>query len=65
VEGAVRVVEAIAATPAGEREAMGKRAAALVEEKYSMNILRGTFCDVVERGLSHVRPAPAPSPSAV
>jgi hypothetical protein len=65
VEGAVRVVEAIAATPAGEREAMGKRAAALVEEKYSMNILRGSFCDVVERGLSHVRPAPAPSPSAV
>jgi colanic acid biosynthesis glycosyl transferase WcaI len=49
--GAARLIETIAATPATVLAAMGQRGAQLVDQKYSMAILRKAFCDMVERGL--------------
>lgn len=51
VDGAVRTLEQIAATPREELAAMGARARALIERELSKNVLCGRFCDVVQRGL--------------
>jgi glycosyltransferase involved in cell wall biosynthesis len=51
VDGAIRTIEQIAATPAAELAEMGRRGARLVDQKYSMSILCNAYCDVVERGL--------------
>lgn len=51
VDGAVRMIEAIAAMPKQELAAMGRRGADLVDRKYSMAILQTAYCDVVEKGL--------------
>ncbi len=60
VDGAVKTIEQIVATPAAERAAMGKRGSDLIEKKYSMAILQTAYCDVMEKGLPVVaQPAPA------
>jgi glycosyltransferase involved in cell wall biosynthesis len=59
VEGAVRVLKEMLATPAAELAAMGERAAAVVGSRLSKKALCGRFCDVLARGL----PAPVRSAS--
>jgi len=62
VDGAVRTLEQIVATPREELAAMGARARALIERELSKNVLCGRFCDVVERGLKPgAEPAPPPA----
>lgn len=51
VEGAVRTIEEILATPREELEAMGRRARELASSRFSMQELRARFCDVVERAI--------------
>lgn len=60
VDGAVRALEAIAATPRDELRAMGRRAGALVGSRYGRDHLQGAFCDAVEGA-----PVPAPAELAV
>jgi glycosyltransferase involved in cell wall biosynthesis len=51
VEGAVRVLREILATPRGELEAMGRRAGEVVAESLSRTRLMGEFCDLLQAGL--------------
>ena len=51
VEGFVETVRAIAATPRGELQAMGRRARAFIDSSMRAEILCGRFCDIVERSL--------------
>lgn len=60
VDGAVGLIERIAATPPEELADMGRRAAETVDRSYSASRLCGALCDVVERGL----PAPHPRHAA-
>jgi hypothetical protein len=54
VDQALRTIERIVATPREELAKIARSGSELVERKYSMNILRTSFCDVVERGLTPV-----------
>lgn len=51
VDGAMRTIEAILATPREELEAMGQRARDLASSQFGMRELRSRFCDVVERAI--------------
>ncbi|MCL4222604.1 MAG: glycosyltransferase family 4 protein [Phycisphaerales bacterium] len=51
VDGAIRVIDEILATPRDELEAMGRRARELASKEFGMRELRGRFCDVVERAI--------------
>lgn len=51
VDGAVRTLREILATPAAELAAMGERAAKVISSSLSKRELSGRFCDVLERGL--------------
>lgn len=48
IEGAVRVIETMAATPSPERDAIGARARALIKGRLSKAALCGEFCDAIE-----------------
>ncbi len=52
VDGAVKTLEAIVATPRAELDAMGERARDLIDRELSKQVLCGRFCDVVESGLA-------------
>lgn len=51
VDGAERVIKQILATPRGELEAMGRRAAEVIRTQLSKDILQTKFCDVLQKGL--------------
>ncbi len=48
IEGAVRVIETMAATPPSERDAIGARARELIKGRLSKAALCGEFCDAIE-----------------
>jgi glycosyltransferase involved in cell wall biosynthesis len=48
VEGAVTTIRRILATDRSELEEMGRRARRAVSEKYSRELLRSRFCDILE-----------------
>lgn len=50
-EQATEVIRQIRSAGADELRAIGRRAAGLVQERFSMSILRDRFCDCLERGV--------------
>ncbi len=58
VDGAVATINEILATPSDELEAMGQRAKQVIDDHLSMKVLRGRFCDIVERAIPGRVPAP-------
>jgi len=61
IEGAVRTLREVLATPAAELAAMGERAAKVISSSLSKRELSGRFCDVMERGLPRPKSVPAGS----
>ncbi len=62
VDGAVATINEILATPRDELEAMGQRAKQVIDDNLSMKVLRGRFCDVVERAIPGRVPEPKVAP---
>lgn len=63
VDGAIKTIEEIIATPREELVAMGQRAKKVIDDQLSMKALRGRFCDVVERAIPGRRTQPSPQTS--
>ncbi len=57
VDGAIAVINEIAATPKADLVAMGERAKKVIDDELGMVALRGRFCDVVERAIPLRTPA--------
>jgi putative colanic acid biosynthesis glycosyltransferase WcaI len=62
VDGAIATINEILATPRDELETMGKRAKQVIDDHLSMKVLRGRFCDVVERAIPGRVPEPEVAP---
>ncbi|MEO1008907.1 MAG: glycosyltransferase family 4 protein [Planctomycetota bacterium] len=63
-DACVRQIEAILDTPRGELAAMGRRARAFIDERYTQARLLGEFCDAVEAAIARRHPELAGAPGA-
>jgi glycosyltransferase involved in cell wall biosynthesis len=52
IDGAITLIEQIAAMPTAELAAVGERARQAIDEHYSKGQLCAAFCDVIERGVA-------------
>jgi glycosyltransferase involved in cell wall biosynthesis len=62
-DGAVALIQQIAAMPASELAAMGARAQQAIDEHYRKGQLCAALCDVIERGMAPVERGEAPQPN--